>query len=204
MRHGACNGLLLSLTRNHFVFTNQALTRDSPEIHGSIRAPWPPGLGALLQIARGPKSHGTQKPEIAGGKGIGLPERSHRHILPGPFPNAGNFAQPFEKGVRVHHSFKVDFTNANRASEGPNRFGSAPRQADVAKLRIRQDLRWRKKVCESTGPAKRLPETAYHPPRQGSRALDGNLLSENRTHRKFETIPAAWHPQPRIGLNAAS
>jgi predicted signal transduction protein with EAL and GGDEF domain len=52
VRRRTLTGLLLSLARNRFVLTWGALARDSPQIHGRVSSPRPPGFGAMLQFAR--------------------------------------------------------------------------------------------------------------------------------------------------------
>ena len=94
IRHGDSCCHFLILTTRSAISTIRTLAVDTPEIHRCISAPRSPGFGAKFQISRVSDGHRAQEPEIAGGKGIGFAQRSHRHILRSPLPNAGDFTEP--------------------------------------------------------------------------------------------------------------
>jgi hypothetical protein len=90
----------------------------------------------LLQLAGIREIDGMQKPEIAGRKSVGFPERSHRDILRGPFSDTGNLAQFAQKCVAVNHSAKLNLAATNRARQSTNRFCSRSRQTYVFEFRL--------------------------------------------------------------------
>ena len=51
---------------------------------------------------------------------------------------------------------------------------------------------------------KRPPKAAHDPASQSRRPFHGDLLTENRARREFETIPTAWDAKTRLGLNVRS
>ena len=95
--HGDSCCHFLILTTRSAISTIWTLAVDTPEIHRGISTPRSPGFGAQLQISRVLQGHRAQEPEIAGGKGIRFAQRSHRHVLRSPLPDAGDFTEPIQK-----------------------------------------------------------------------------------------------------------
>src|SRR5580704_87267 len=104
-RPGAFHRLLLSSTRSELVFRTDIrkhvgiCARDSPEIHGGVGAPRPPGFRPTLQLLRAVQGQGTEEAEITRGKSVRFPERPHRYILCRPFSDPGNFTEAVQKRI---------------------------------------------------------------------------------------------------------
>src|SRR5882762_10057353 len=77
--------------RNKFAAPNSAFAGDAPEVHGCVGSPRPPSFGATLKLTSTGQPRAAQKREISGWKRIRLPQRSHRYVLCGPFPDPMNF-----------------------------------------------------------------------------------------------------------------
>jgi len=173
---------------------------DSPKIHGGVGAPRSAGLDALFQFPRSGQSQGTEKAEIAGGKGVRLAEGAHGNVLCGPFADAGDFAQAVEKCVGVDDSREVDLAGANGAGQIANGFGTGAGDADRGEFGLGENLSGWKQVREAGGPFERFPVRAGNAAREGGRALDGNLLAENGAGGEFEAIPATGNAKAGIEL----
>src|ERR1022692_2766249 len=122
-------GYLLGTGSGRSISTFCTLARDSPEIHRRVRTPRPPSFGVTLQFTRTPKRHGVQKTKIARWERVGLPKRSHSHILCRPFPDAWSFA----------HS----------PSESPDCLRSSPGESDPGKLRVGKRRRCGEKMSQA-------------------------------------------------------
>src|SRR6266536_1161213 len=194
VRGGPFNQHLLGLGRNGFVRAYSAAARDIPKVHSRVRTPRPPSFGAPLELTRTPKTRVAQKPEISGWEGIGLAERSHRHILCRPAPDAGNFAQARQESVQIDNPLKADLALANSTGESPNSLGSSSGHADPGQFGIHKNLGRGEKMSEVTGGGERPSESSYQLAGKSCGSPDGDLLAENRSRRQFETAPAPRHP----------
>src|SRR5947207_9099216 len=56
-------------------------------------------------------------------------------------------------------------------------------------------------MCESVDRSQRLPECFCNSSGQGGRALNANLLTKNRPHRKLKRIPTSRQSEPRSRLH---
>ena len=86
----------------------------------------------------------AQKPEIGGGKRVGLAQLPKRDVLRRPFADAADGAQPFhrvvEPAIRIKHMRIRDGRGCDRRQRG----GPASRHAERSEIGGGDDLRPRK------------------------------------------------------------
>jgi len=115
----------------------------------------------VLQFAGVAKPHGAQEAQIAGGKSVRLPERSHSHVLRRPLPNARNLTQPIQQSFEIHHTLETDSSITHGPSESPDSLGSSSGETDPGKFRVGQHSRCGKKMGEAIACGERLPKVVH-------------------------------------------
>ncbi len=110
-------------------------------MYGCISAPGAPGFGAALKLARALQIQRAQQTEVTGGKGVGLPESSHRDVLCGPFADAGNFTEAGEEVSRICDCLKAELTITNCPGKSADGLGPRAGEADAGKVGIGENLR---------------------------------------------------------------
>jgi hypothetical protein len=71
----------------------------------------------VFEFASRAGSSDAPQNRIGGRKGIGISQRTHRHVLRGRPFNSGNFAQLSQECVAVRNAFKLDLSLTDRSSE---------------------------------------------------------------------------------------
>src|SRR5208282_3314583 len=80
----------------HKLRTNR-LASALPEEHSRIGPPGAPRFRPALEFPGGTIAECAAKNEITGGKRVRIAQRTHGHVLGGPFSDAGNFTEPRPK-----------------------------------------------------------------------------------------------------------
>jgi hypothetical protein len=107
-----------------------------PKQHGGVGAPWTPRFGSTLKFPHRPDTGDATQNKSIGQKGVGISERSHRHILSYSSVNSGNFAQLLQESVAIDNSVKLDPTIANGADKSANGVGLHSVQTDASQIGV--------------------------------------------------------------------
>ena len=176
--------------------------RLHPEVHRGVGAPRAPRLGEARGVARCDRSAASrQRPpqaEVAGGEGVRLAARTHRHVLGRPLADAGDLAELARERLRAARRLEIELTRCDGARQRLQRCRARPRQSDRGEVGPRERLGSREQVAQAGAArgAERLAEARGQAARQRAGAAHRHLLAEHGPHRHLEGLPGARHAQP--------
>src|SRR5690606_26431647 len=179
---------------------------SSPEGKGSIAAPGPPVFGQgfeRLRVYRCAVPGRLAQAAIGCRKGIRLAQRTQRNVMRGPGANAGKRGEVFNCRLKALARREVDLAGCDGSGKRLQRGNAPAGKAEAGQVAARKRLCAREIMSEAFFVGGQcLAESGNDPSRDGGRPIHGNLLTEHRAHREFETVKGSGHPKTRHTLEA--
>ena len=172
-------------------------------MHHRIRTPRPPCLGQRIECFRtqlGRIAGGdAAQDQVRGGKRIRMAQRAHRHVMRGPFADAGQGDPARHEFVQRLLRAEIDAAVQQGLRHATDRGGARGGHADLAQVRIGQLRRRGEQAFQSRCNRRRqwFAVALHDTRRQRARGRHADLLAEHGAHRDLEAVPAAGQAQAR-------
>ena len=167
-------------------------------MHHGVRTKWPPRLGTRFGLPWAGADR-LANAEIGGGKRVGQVQGTHREVVRGPGPDAGQRGGLDDEPLEIS-AIEPEPPCGDGAREPVERRGARARQPD---LRDRGAARGDhlggrgEPVREPRAAVMPSAERRGEPARERGRGCDRDLLAEHRTHGGLERIDRTGQSQAR-------